>query len=46
MPVDSMLVAASVVMMFVAFAAALIWGDFQTRPRQLAQASSSKRRPF
>jgi len=41
-----MLVAASVVMMFVAFAAALIWGDFQTRPRQLAQASSSKRRPF
>ena len=46
MPVDSMLVAASVVVMFVAFAAALIWGDFQTRPKQLAQASSSKRRPF
>ena len=46
MPVDSMLVAASVVMMFIAFAAALMWGDFQTRPKQLAQASSTRRRPF
>jgi hypothetical protein len=46
MPIDSMLVAASVVVMFVAFAAALIWGDLQTRPKQLAQQSSAKRRPF
>ncbi len=46
MPVDSMLVAASVVVMFVAFAAALVYGDFQTRPKQLAQQSGVKRRPF
>jgi hypothetical protein len=46
MPVDSMLVAASVVVMFVAFAAVLMWGDFQTRPKQLTQQSSAKRRPF
>jgi hypothetical protein len=46
MPVDSMLVAASVVMMFVVFAAVLAWGDFKTRPKQLAQASSARRRAF
>ena len=46
MPVDSMFVAASVVIMFVVFAAVLAWGDFQTRPKQLAQQSSDKRRPF
>ena len=33
---DSMLVAASVVMMFVVFAAVLAWGDLQTRTKQLA----------
>ena len=46
MPVDSMIVAASVVLMFVAFAATLMWGDFQTRPKQLAQATSTRRRQF
>ena len=46
MPVDSMLVAAGVVIMFVVFAAVLAWGDFQTRPKQLAQQSSAKRRGF
>jgi hypothetical protein len=46
MPVDSMLVAASVVVMFVAFAAALAWGDFQTRPKQSARQSNAKRRAF
>jgi len=46
MPVDSMLVAASVVVMFVAFAAALVWGDLQTRPKKLAKASGARRRPF
>lgn len=46
MPVDSMLVAASVVLMFVVFAAVLAWGDLQTRPKQLAQQSNTKRRPF
>jgi hypothetical protein len=44
MPVDLMLIAASVVVMFVALAA--VWGDLQTRPRQLAQQPSVKRRAF
>jgi hypothetical protein len=44
MPVDSMLVAAGVVVMFVVFAAVLAWGDFQTRPKQLAQQSDARRR--
>jgi hypothetical protein len=44
MPVDSMLVAASVVVMFVAFGAVLAWGDLQTRPKQPTQQSSAKRR--
>lgn len=44
MPVDSMLVAASVVLMFAVFAAVLAWGDTQTR--QLAQRPNVKRRPF
>jgi hypothetical protein len=46
MPTDSMLVAIAVIAMFVVFAAALVWGDLQTRPRQLARHSDSKRRPF
>jgi hypothetical protein len=46
MPVDLMLVAASAFVMFVAFAAVLAWGDLQTRPRQLAQRPSVKRRAF
>jgi len=46
MPVDSILVAAGVVLlMFVVFAAALAWGDLQTR-QQLAQQADAKRRPF
>ncbi len=46
MPVDSLIVAVCVVAMFVVFAAVLIWGDMQTRPKQLAQQSSAKRRTF
>jgi hypothetical protein len=46
MPIDSMLVAASVIVMFVVFAAALAWADFQTRPKQLAQQADARRRPF
>jgi hypothetical protein len=46
MPIDSMLVAAGVVMMFVVFAAVLAWGDQQTRTRQLAEHANTKRRPF
>ena len=46
MPVDSILVSASVIVMFVVFAAALAWGDFQTRPKQLARQSDAGRRAF
>lgn len=46
MPVDSLIVSVCVVAMFVVFAAVLAWGDMQTRPKQLADQSSSKRRAF
>ena len=32
MPFDAMLVSVAVVIMFLAFAGVLLWGDFQTRP--------------
>ena len=32
MPIDSMLVSAAVVTMFIIFAGALIWGERQSRP--------------
>jgi hypothetical protein len=44
MPVDLMLIAAGVVVMFVALAA--VWDDLRRRPRQLAQQPSVKRRAF
>ena len=46
MPIDSLIVSVCVVAMFVVFAAVLTWGDMQTRPKQLAEHSSTKRRPF
>ena len=46
MPTESLLVAVCVVAMFMVFGAVLIWGDMQTRPKQLAQQSSAKRRAF
>ena len=46
MPTDSLLVAICVVAMFVVFAAVLFWGDLQTRPKQLTNASHAKRRAF
>jgi hypothetical protein len=46
MPIDSLLVPASVVVMFVVFAAVLAWGDFQTRPKQSARQSNTRRRAF
>jgi hypothetical protein len=46
MPADSIFVAVAVIAMFVVFAAALIWADFQTRPKQLARPSNAKRRAF
>jgi hypothetical protein len=46
MPVESLIVSVCVVAMFVIFGAVLMWGDLQTRPRQLAQPSAAKRRAF
>lgn len=37
MPFDSMLVSAAVVVMFLALAGALAWGDYQTRPERLKE---------
>lgn len=42
MPFDSMLMGAAVVAMFLVLAAALAWGDYQTRPERL-KAPSQKR---
>ena len=46
MPTDSLLVAVSVIAMFVVFAGVLAWGDLQTRPEKLVQQSGAKRRAF
>ena len=46
MPIDSLIVAVCVVAMFVVFGAVLAWGDLQTRPKQLAEQSDTKRRAF
>jgi hypothetical protein len=43
MPIDSMLVSAAVVLVFVAFAGVLLWGNFQTESAGPAQ---QKRRSF
>jgi uncharacterized membrane protein len=45
MPTDSLLVVVCVVAIVV-FAAVLFWGDLQTRPKQLANSSDTKRRAF
>jgi hypothetical protein len=42
MPFDSMLVSAAVAAMFLVFAGAVAWGDYQTRPERL-KAPSQKR---
>jgi hypothetical protein len=47
MPVDSILVSAAVVSVFVIFAGVLIWGDFQSGPmRQQPVARNRKHRSF
>ncbi|WOH62869.1 hypothetical protein [Bradyrhizobium sp. BWA-3-5] len=46
MPIDSLLVTICIVAMFAIFAAVLYWGDLQTRPKQLADSSTAKRRAF
>ena len=44
MPIDSMLVSAAVILMFLVFAGVLAWGEIQTRPaRPMAAAHSRKR---
>jgi hypothetical protein len=35
MPIDSMLVSAAVILMFLVFAGVLAWGEIQTRPARL-----------
>lgn len=47
MPYDAMVVSAAVVVVFVVFAAVLLWADFQTRPDRLkANSTPPKRRSF
>ena len=47
MPVDSILVSAAVVSVFLIFAGVLIWGDFQSEPmRQQPVSRNRKRRSF
>ena len=46
MPVDSMLVSAAVVAMFVIFAGALAWSERQSRSPQAPADSDPKRRGF
>jgi hypothetical protein len=47
MPFDAMMVSAGVVVMFLAFAGVLLWGDLQTRPDRLkADSNPPKRRSF
>ena len=46
MPIESVVVSICVVAMFVVFAAALVWGERQTQPKNLADSSHDKRRAF
>ena len=47
MPFDAMVVSVAVVVMFLAFAAVLLWGDLQTRSDRLkGDSNSPKRRSF
>ncbi len=46
MPIDSMLVSAAVVTMFIIFAAALIWGERQSWPLPQEPPGPPMRRSF
>ncbi|HEY5130905.1 MAG TPA: hypothetical protein VIJ35_27060 [Bradyrhizobium sp.] len=47
MPFDAMLVSLAVLIMFLAFAGVLLWGDLQTRPDRLkANTNPQRRRSF
>lgn len=45
MPVDSMLVSAAVILMFLIFGAVLAWGDLQTRPAGATAVARDQKRP-
>jgi hypothetical protein len=45
MPIDSMLLSAAVILMFLVFAGVLAWGEIQTRPGRLTAAAHSRKRP-
>jgi hypothetical protein len=44
MPIDSMLVSAAVILMFLVFAGVLAWGEIQTRPARLTAVAHSRKR--
>jgi hypothetical protein len=44
MPIDTMLVSAAVISMFLAFAGVLAWGEIQTRPVRLTAVTRSQKR--
>jgi nitrogen fixation-related uncharacterized protein len=44
MPFDAMLVSVAVIVVFVAFAGVLLWGDAQTRPDRLKAAPAPRKR--
>jgi hypothetical protein len=46
MPIDSILVSAAVVSVFVIFAGVLVWGDFQSGSMQQPVNRNRKRRSF
>jgi hypothetical protein len=47
MPFDAMVVSAAVLIIFLAFAGVLLWGDMQTRPDRLnSRSQPQKRRSF
>jgi hypothetical protein len=44
MPIDTMLVSAAVISMFLVFAGVLAWGEIQTRPERLKAVAPSQQR--
>lgn len=44
MPIDSILVSAAVILMFLVFAGVLAWGDFQSRPARRAAVARDQKR--
>jgi len=44
MPIDSILVSAAVVSVFVVFAGVLIWGNFQTEPARQGPTKRNRKR--